>query len=364
MKTPNMGKPQIAGFRSYLVLLHAMFLTLYVSHLRVPETGILGGIISILAALTIMLFVVPSPQLCASWFLSLLILGNGGILLGSIPHAPGTEAGMIGALVLLLAMASYLSSIPHFVIVSGLLVGGYGWSLYQADLLQTSTVLLLPAFLCVTLVFLSKMGIFQAEIERLTEDKSRQPSTKDPLTGLANRAYFLEQLGRVIQYRYVNRNCHFAVLFIDLDGFKPVNDKLGHKAGDAVLRQTAKLLQGSVRKGDLVGRYGGDEFTVLLNNVKSPADAARVAEAILSRVRTPIDVGEAVAVGASIGIAMSTNLHEGPEDLIRDADGAMYRAKAQGKNCYALSDESELSKDELKERWKRVAKMNWSWQAR
>ena len=89
MKTPTtMGTPQmvnIAGFRSTLVLLHAMFLTLYVSHLQVPETGILGGIISILAALTIMVFIVPSPQLCASWFLSLLILGNGGILLGSMP---------------------------------------------------------------------------------------------------------------------------------------------------------------------------------------------------------------------------------------------------------------------------------------
>jgi diguanylate cyclase (GGDEF)-like protein len=364
MKTPNtIGIPptvNIAGFRSYLVLLHAMFLSLYVSHLRVPETGILGGMIIMLAALTIMLFIVPRPQLYASWFLSLLILGNGGILFGSMPHTPGTEAGMIGALILLLAMASYISSIPHFVLVSGLLVSGYGWSLHQADLLHTATVLLLPAFLCVTLVFLSKMGIFQAEIERLTDNKSRQPSTKDPLTGLANRAYFLEQLGRVIQYRYVNRNFHFAVLFIDLDGFKPVNDTLGHKAGDAVLRQTAKLLQGSVRKGDLVGRYGGDEFTVLLNSVKSPADATRVAEAILAKVRTPIDVGEAVVVGASIGIAMSTNLHEGPEDLIRDADGAMYRAKAQGKNCYIVSDESEISKAELKERWKRVAHMNWS----
>jgi diguanylate cyclase (GGDEF)-like protein len=358
-----MSKPQTvnsAGFRSYLVLLHAMFFTLYVSQLQAPETGMLGGMFFILAALTLMVFIVPSPQLGASWFLSMLILGNGGILFGSIPHAPGTETGMIGALILLLAMASYISSIPHFVTVSGLLVGGYGWSLYRADLLQTSTLLLLPVFLCVTLVFSSKMGIFQSEIERLTDDKSRQPSTKDPLTGLANRGYFLEQLGRVIQYRHVNRNRHFAVLFIDLDGFKPVNDKLGHKAGDVVLRQTAKLLQGSVRKGDLVGRYGGDEFTVLLNNVNRPSDAARVAEAILSKVRTPIDVGEAVVVGASIGIAMSTNLHEGPEDLIRDADGAMYRAKAQGKNCYALSDESELSKDELKERWKRVAKMNWS----
>jgi diguanylate cyclase (GGDEF)-like protein len=357
-----MGQPRmmnIASFRGYLVLLHAMFLIVYGSHLQPSEAGIPGWLVFIVAALTMMVFTVPRTQLGAAWFLSMLTLGNGGVLFGTMPPAPGIEPGMIGALILLLAMASYISSIPHFVIVSGLLVGGYGVFLYQADLLQTSTVLLLPAFLCVTLVFLSKMGIFQAEIQRLTDDKSRQPSTKDPLTGLANRAYFLEQLGRIIQYRYVNRNFHFAVLFLDLDGFKPINDKFGHKAGDAVLRHAAKLLQGCIRKGDLLGRYGGDEFTVLLNNVKSPSDAARVAETILSRIHTPIDVGEPVAVGASIGIAVSTNLHEGAEDLIRDADGAMYRAKAQGKNCYVISDESDISKAELKERWKRVTVLNW-----
>jgi diguanylate cyclase (GGDEF)-like protein len=353
----------ITSYRGYLVVLHAMFLILYGSHLQPSEAGIPGGLVFIVATLTIMVFTIPKTQLCTPWFISILALGNGGILFGTLPHAPSTEPVMIGALFLLLAMASYISSVPHFVLVSGFLVGGYGVSLYQADLLQTSTVLLLPAFLCVTLVFLSKTGIFQAEIQRLTDDKSRSPSTKDPLTGLATRAYFLEQLGRIIQYRYLNRNFHFAVLFLDLDGFKPINDKFGHKAGDAVLRHAAKLLQGCVRKGDLVGRYGGDEFTVLLNNVKSPSDATRVAETILSRIHTPIDVGEQVVVGASIGIAMSTNLHEVPEDLIRDADGAMYRAKAQGKNCYAVSDDSDISKAELKERWKRVAHMNWSLRA-
>jgi diguanylate cyclase (GGDEF)-like protein len=196
--------------------------------------------------------------------------------------------------------------------------------------------------------------MFKAELQRVEDETSRHTSAKDPLTGLPNRAQFLEQVGRIIQYRYINRNFQFAVLFIDLDGFKPINDKLGHKAGDVVLRHAAKLLQGCVRKGDLVGRYGGDEFTVLLTNVKSPADAARVAESILSKIRTPINVGESVVVGASIGIAMSTNLHEGAEDLIRDADAAMYRAKAQGKNCYVVSDQSDLPKGELTERWKRV----------
>jgi diguanylate cyclase (GGDEF)-like protein len=361
----NRQMMNIVSFRGYLALLHAMFLILFSSYLHSVESEVHGGMLCILAVLTIMVFTVPRTQLCAPWFLTLLTLGNGSMLLfGTMPNIPATEAEIIGAFILLLAMASYISSVSHFAVVSGLLIGGYGVSLYLAELLQTSKVLLLPAFLCVTLVFLSKMGLFRAEIQRLTDDKSRNPSTKDPLTGLANRAYFLERVERTIQYRYVNRDFQFAVLFIDLDGFKPINDKFGHKAGDAVLRQSAKLLQGCVRKGDLVGRYGGDEFTILLNQIKNPADAAKVAQNILAQICTPIQVGEPVTVGASIGIAMSTNLHEGPEDLIRDADGAMYRAKAQGKNCYVVSDESELSQAELKERWKRVAHMNWSVRAR
>src|SRR6187551_2460354 len=173
---------KIASFRGYLLLLQVIFLTLYGALLQPSELGIAGGVSFLLAILTILAFIVPLPWLGAPWVHSMLTLGNGWILLATVPHAPGTEPGMVGAVTLLLAMASYLSSILHFVIVSSLLVGGYGLSLYQADLLQTSTVLLLPAFLSITLVFLSKMGVFQAEIQRLADDKSRQPSAKDPLT--------------------------------------------------------------------------------------------------------------------------------------------------------------------------------------
>jgi len=350
--------------RIYFVLLQGMFLMIYGFQpfsLIPVEPWLVIKSVSLVAALLVVL-TVPVATLGTPLFIGTLTLSNAAILLSTMPHTAAIGPGMICAVILLLAMASYVPSLVHFGLLSSLITIAYGGILHRADLLHTEAVLLLPALLCLILVFLSKIGMFHAELQCLAEDTSpvsTPESTKDPLTGLPNRAQFLGQVGRIIQYRYINRNFDFAVLFIDLDGFKPINDKLGHKAGDAVLRHAAKLFQGCVRKGDLVGRYGGDEFTILLNNVKSPAEAAQVAQTILAKIRTPINVGESVVVGASIGIALSTNIHEGAEDLIRDADGAMYRAKAQGKNCYVISDQSDLPKGELTERWKRVTQLNW-----
>ena len=347
-----------SSVRGYVVLLHVMFGILYAFHLEPPLTSLEVGTLLILGTSVLLVLTIPGAQLAAPWFLSLLTMVDAGVLFGAMPGGPGGVETIAGMFVLL-AMVSYIPAVPHFAVVSGLLVIGYGVSLYAADLLQTEMVLLLPSYLCVTLVFLTKMELFHTQFQHFTEEKSRQTSMKDSLTGLANRAQFLEQLERIIQYRQINYNFHFAVLFLDLDGFKPINDKLGHKAGDLVLCQTAKLLQGCVRKGDIVGRYGGDEFVILLNNVSNAADVGRVADLIISKIRTPIQVGEPVVVGASIGIAMSTNLHGGVEDFIRDADGAMYRAKAQGKNCYVLSDpQADIPKGELKVRWKQLAIRN------
>jgi diguanylate cyclase (GGDEF)-like protein len=177
----------------------------------------------------------------------------------------------------------------------------------------------------------------------------------DVLTGLPNRQGLVQHVWRSIRWRRLNPTGHFAVLFIDLDNFKPINDHFGHQAGDVVLQRVAKRLKARLKAVDVAARYGGDEFVLLLNQVQGPEDVARVAQRLVMAIQEPIHVGQSVSVGASIGIALSTNVHAAPEDLIKDADAAMYRAKAKGKNQYVFSEQShDASPIELKSRLRRL----------
>ena len=345
--------------RGFLLLLHLVFGNLYAYQLQYRAvTSVDGACIIGLATLLLFVLTLPTSQLTELWFLALLTLGDSAVILAIIKTHSGTDLSMTCALVVLLAMASYASTPLQIFALSSLLIGGYEISLYRSGLMGPDSLITLPEFLCLALVLLTKARIAQSEVQRVadTEAQARHESMVDSLTNLPNRAQFLERVTRSTQCCRQNDDFHFAVLFIDLDGFKPINDKFGHKAGDVVLRHTAKRLQGCLRKGDSIGRYGGDEFTLLINHVSGPSDTIRVAERVLNKIKEPIDVGEAVYIGASIGIALSTNLHEAAEDLIRDADTAMYRAKKSGKNRFVISDQSlDLPKCELKDRWKRMA---------
>jgi PAS domain S-box-containing protein len=162
----------------------------------------------------------------------------------------------------------------------------------------------------------------------------------DPLTGLPNRILFLDRLGRSIE-RGKRHGEAFAVLFLDLDRFKLINDSLGHQVGDRLLVAIAERLERSVRTVDTVARVGGehtiarlggDEFTILLEGLKHVSDAVRVAERIQENLKQPFELdGHELFTSASIGIATSETGYENPEDLLRDADTAMYQAKALGK---------------------------------
>ena len=161
----------------------------------------------------------------------------------------------------------------------------------------------------------------------------------DPLTGLPNRALFHDRLAHALE-RGARRAGPAAVLLIDLDRFKVINDSLGHPAGDRVLITVAQRLEACLRPGDTVARLGGDEFAMLLEGLHAPAEAIQVAERLQEGLRAPIDIGgREVYTSASIGIAM-TKAGTTPADVLRDADTAMYRAKAQGKARSALFDDA------------------------
>ena len=160
----------------------------------------------------------------------------------------------------------------------------------------------------------------------------------DALTGLPNRKAFLDRLFRSLR-RAQRGGYQFAVLFLDLDRFKLINDSLGHVVGDQLLVALAERLSECLRPGDLVAHLGGDEFGLLVDHIQSPTDASHVAERVQASVSTPFKVGgQEVFTSASIGIAFSASGYDRPEDLLRDADTAMYRAKRLGSGRTQIFD--------------------------
>lgn len=164
------------------------------------------------------------------------------------------------------------------------------------------------------------------------EERLRREAQFDSLTTLPNRSYATDLLRRAIARAKRNREQQFGVLFLDCDRFKVVNDSLGHHAGDSLLRLVAGRLNGCVRPGDVVARLGGDEFVVILEGVKDEAEAITVAERIQHSLAQPFYLdGRELFMSVSVGIAMSQPGVERPEDYLRDADLAMYRAKLRGR---------------------------------
>ncbi len=184
--------------------------------------------------------------------------------------------------------------------------------------------------------------------QKLSEAKFAAAALTDALTGLPNRALLLDRLRGTVG-RAKRRGMNFAVMFLDFDRFKEVNDGLGHDVGDELLRQIAGRLQNELRGLDTVARraedctaarLGGDEFVILLEELAAPEDAIIVAERLLKVLKTPYQLGRhEVYSTASIGLVLGHSAYERAEDVLRDADTAMYEAKHAGKACYVIFDE-------------------------
>lgn len=179
---------------------------------------------------------------------------------------------------------------------------------------------------------------------RLSEHKLRELATHDELTGLPNRMLFVEFARKVL----ANSNRHgslFGLLYMDLDGFKLVNDNHGHKVGDQVLQAVALRIDETIRQGDMAARVGGDEFIVLLDSIRGRASVERATERLLAAIGAPLTIdGVPFTIGCSIGAALFPYDGESLDELIQKADQALLIAKQAGKGRCAFFD--ELPKDE------------------
>ncbi len=177
------------------------------------------------------------------------------------------------------------------------------------------------------------------------EQQLLKDATHDALTSLHNRSVFVDHLTKILQYNNRKKHFDFALLYLDLDRFKRINDSLGHLVGDQLLIEISKRIKETVRSADSVARLGGDEFAILLIDINKPADVIALAKRLLQRIEEPLYLDRReIKISASVGITLNRDGHTSSKEVLRDADIAMYAAKNSGKSKYMLFDKKMHAK--------------------
>jgi diguanylate cyclase (GGDEF)-like protein len=238
----------------------------------------------------------------------------------------GTAALMVALLLVYFMVAEDMTRTLHSVIgaTKELVIGKYSWRVKPSTIRELDDLA-------------GAINNLGQQLEVHVNELSHR-AFHDPLTGLPNRAMLLDRLETALA-RTRRSGRQIALIFCDLDNFKVVNDTLGHEAGDELLISVANRLQSTIRPGDTSARLGGDEFVVLLEDLDRPDDAHSVASRVIEQMRAPFLLGgQEVFISVSIGAKVSVSSTDQPDDLLRDADAAMYRAKANGKGRYEIFD--------------------------
>ncbi|HEX8629140.1 MAG TPA: GGDEF domain-containing protein [Catenuloplanes sp.] len=305
-------------------------------------TGVFGGITALVNGVARGLGPVLADTRYANLFFGITVIGPSVTLAGVLAQERYLRCGA--------ATSGALRRRPYSTLPYVALAATYALLivlLLQQGLTTRTAGVLVGAIACMFLVVIRQLAAFTENARLLGQlrlalgerdtlaDALRQQAFHDTLTGLANRALLTDRLDD--EFRLAHRQCRpVVVMLIDLDDFKPVNDRLGHHAGDLLLRQVARRLRQSLQNTDTVARFGGDEFAILLCRRQPPAVAA-LAERILADLDEPfLLVDEQVRIHASLGVAIDPDGSWGPEQILRNADAAMYAAKRQGKGTFKI----------------------------
>ena len=268
------------------------------------------------------------------WVAGFLLIALAAVLARLVPGAKGSATETPS---LVRNLLPYVPLAGAWLLAAGMLVSGQSVDLFAVGLM----VLIVALVLVRQVLALNEVARLSRQLEdsvgrlRSREQELSYQAFHDPLTGLANRALFRDRLEHALELgRRSGRK--LAVLYLDLDGFKVVNDNFGHDAGDRLLMVMAERIKSCVRSGDTTARLGGDEFAVVLSEVKGAEDAVLVAERVVEAFGQPFSIGMVIQMGVSAGLVVWDDSPQAAEDLLREADVAMYAAKSRGGSQYAV----------------------------